>query len=152
MSTLAVVEVILRETGVPMSVRQIVEHSDGRLPTKSKTPDTVVARDLSMDIKKKGEESLFIRTAPGRYTLRALHLALQAEQADRERDPSHGRDGSNGSVGNHTAAHQASVADHSDSNPTSTTDLVSSALSAERRGTLPAKNTTVQSDRVRDAE
>jgi hypothetical protein len=72
MSTLAVVEEILRETAVPMSVREIVERAGVRLPSKSKTPDTVVARDLSMDIKKKGEGSLFIRTSPGRYTLRAL--------------------------------------------------------------------------------
>jgi hypothetical protein len=72
MSTLAVVEEILRETAVPMSVREIVERAGARLPSKSKTPDTVVARDLSMDIKKKGEGSLFIRTSPGRYTLRVL--------------------------------------------------------------------------------
>src|SRR5262245_56021968 len=72
MSTLAVVEEILRETAVPMSVREIVERAGVRLPSKSKTPDTVVARDLSMDIKKKGDASLFVRTSPGRYTLRAL--------------------------------------------------------------------------------
>jgi len=72
MSTLAVVEEILRETAVPMSVREIVERAGARLPSKSKTPDTVVARDLSMDIKKRGEASLFIRTSPGRYTLRSL--------------------------------------------------------------------------------
>src|SRR6266850_8290845 len=72
MSTLAVVEEILRETAVPMSVREIVERSGVRLPSKSKTPDTVVARDLSMDIKKKGDGSQFARTSPGRYTLRAL--------------------------------------------------------------------------------
>ena len=72
MSCLAVVEEILRETEVPMSVREIVERAGARLPSKSKTPDTVVARDLSMDIKRKGEGSLFIRTSPGRYTLRTL--------------------------------------------------------------------------------
>lgn len=72
MSTLAVVEEILRETAVPMSVREIVERAGVRLPSKSKTPDTVVARDLSMDIKRKGEVSLFVRTSPGRYTLRTL--------------------------------------------------------------------------------
>jgi HB1/ASXL restriction endonuclease-like protein with HTH domain len=72
MSTLAVVEDILRETAVPMSVREIVERAGVRLPSKSKTPDTVVARDLSMDIKRKGESSLFVRTSPGRYTLRTL--------------------------------------------------------------------------------
>ena len=75
MTTLAVVEEILRETAVPMSVREIVERAGVRLPSKSKTPDTVVARDLSMDLKKKGEASLFARTSPGRYTLRALASA-----------------------------------------------------------------------------
>jgi len=72
MSTLAVVEEILRETSIPMSVREIVERAGVRLPSKSKTPDTVVARDLSMDLKKKAEASIFVRTSPGRYTLREL--------------------------------------------------------------------------------
>ena len=72
MSTLAVVEEILRETATPMSVKEIVDRAGSRLPSKSKTPDTVVARDLSMDIKKKGDGSLFVRTSPGRYTLREL--------------------------------------------------------------------------------
>jgi hypothetical protein len=82
MSTLAVVEEILRETAVPMSVREIVERAGVRLPSKSKTPDTVVARDLSMDIKRKGESSLFVRTSPGRYTLRMLAgLALPNDAA-----------------------------------------------------------------------
>jgi len=80
MSTLAVVEEILRETAVPMSVREIVERAGARLPSKSKTPDTVVARDLSMDIKKKGDTSLFIRTSPGRYTLRALATGSHPSQ------------------------------------------------------------------------
>jgi hypothetical protein len=74
MSTLAVVEEILRETALPMSVREIVERAASRLPSKSKTPDTVVARDLSMDIKKRGDGSLFVRTSPGRYTLRELYM------------------------------------------------------------------------------
>ncbi|MBZ0238754.1 MAG: winged helix-turn-helix domain-containing protein [Deltaproteobacteria bacterium] len=72
MSTLAVVEEILRETAVPMSVREIVQRAGVRLPSKSKTPDTVVARDLSLDIKRKGDASRFARTSPGRYTLRDL--------------------------------------------------------------------------------
>ena len=72
MSTLAVVEDILRETAVPMSVREIVQRAGARLPSKSKTPDTVVARDLSLDIKRKGEASRFARTSPGRYTLREI--------------------------------------------------------------------------------
>jgi hypothetical protein len=74
MSTLLIVEEVLRERGIPMVVREIVEAAAERLPTKSKTPDTVVARDLAMDIKRHGVESKFTRVAPGRYTLRALVL------------------------------------------------------------------------------
>lgn len=74
MSTLSVVEGILHETRVPMSVREIVERAGLRLPSRSNTPDTVVARDLSMDIKKNGDGSRFVRTAPGRFTLRALAM------------------------------------------------------------------------------
>lgn len=87
MSTLAVVEEILRETAVPMSVREIVERAGARLPSKSKTPDTVVARDLSMDIKKKGESSIFIRTSPGRYTLRVYAMQAQQAQAAQNAQP-----------------------------------------------------------------
>ena len=72
MSTLMIVEEVLRERGAPMVVREIVEAAGERLPTKSRTPDTVVARDLSMDIKRRGPESSFIRTSPGKYTLRQL--------------------------------------------------------------------------------
>lgn len=110
MSTLAVVEEILRETETPMSVRQIVEYADGSLPTRSITPDTVVARDLSLDIKKKGERSLFIRTAPGRYTIREIHLRKLSEAS--------------ATAGADDAA---------------TTPLVSSAIRNERAGTLPAR-------------
>jgi len=81
MSTLAVVEAILRNAAVPLSVREIVERAGDTLPTKSKTPDTVVARDLSMDIKKKGEISLFMRTSPGRYAIREQVLRQQSEVA-----------------------------------------------------------------------
>lgn len=70
MSTLNVVEEILRERRIPMVVREIVVAAGERLPTKSKTPDTVVARDLAMDIKRQGMESKFTRVAPGRYTLK----------------------------------------------------------------------------------
>ena len=77
MSTLAVVESILRDAAVPLSVREIVERAGEQLPTRSKTPDTVVARDLSMDIKKKGDVSLFIRTSPGRYAIREQVMRQQ---------------------------------------------------------------------------
>ncbi len=76
MNTLAVVEEVLRETATPMTVKQIVQRAGARLPSKSKTPDTVVARDLSVNIKKQGEQSLFVRTAPGLYSLRVLVMAM----------------------------------------------------------------------------
>ncbi len=72
MSTLLVVEEVLRERGTPMVVREIVVAAAERLPTKSRTPDTVVARDLAMDIKRRGEASKFTRVSPGKYTLREL--------------------------------------------------------------------------------
>jgi len=72
MSTLLVVEEVLRERGTPMVVREIVQVAGPRLPSKSKTPDTVVARDLAMDIKKRGDASKFTRVSPGKYTLREL--------------------------------------------------------------------------------
>lgn len=71
-STLPVVTEILRSTAVSMTVRQIVEAAGAELPTRSKTPCTVVARDLAMDIKRKGEASAYVRTGPGRFTLRGL--------------------------------------------------------------------------------
>lgn len=92
MSTLSVVEDILRETAIPMSVREIVQRAGTRLPSKSKTPDTVVARDLSLDIKRKGDASRFARTSPGRYTLRdlagqSLPAPMAASALKQERAP-----------------------------------------------------------------
>ncbi len=124
MSTLAVVEEILRETRVPMSVREIVERAGERLPTKSKTPDTVVARDLSMDIKKKGEDSKFIRTAPGRYTMRELVVQTGDVAA--------------ASAGAEANGHQAAQSPPQADSPAAT-PMVSSAISGERAGTKPAQ-------------
>ena len=72
MSTLYVVEEVLREIQSPLVVKKIVEIAGPRLNTRSKTPDTVVARDLAMDIKRNGDGSKFARVAPGKYTLREL--------------------------------------------------------------------------------
>ncbi len=80
--TLQAVTEILRRNAVPMSVREIVEQGGTALPTRSRTPMTVVARDLAMDIKNKGEASAFVRTAPGRYTLRELLVRRAAPISD----------------------------------------------------------------------
>lgn len=126
MSTLAVVEGILRDTKVPMSVREIVERAGTSLPTKSKTPDTVVARDLSMDIKKRGEESLFIRTAPGRYTMREFVAGAQPGVVD----------------GAHTVSPETvsseTVPPQSPNATDGVTPVLGQALGAERAGPKPA--------------
>jgi hypothetical protein len=71
-STLAVVEDVLRKARIPLSVPQIVTRARGRLPTKAKRPELVVARDLALSLRRLGDESPFARTAPGRFTLRDL--------------------------------------------------------------------------------
>jgi HB1, ASXL, restriction endonuclease HTH domain len=81
MNTLTVVEEVLRETQSPMVVKEIVQRAGERLPTRSKTPDTVVARDLAMDIKRLGDESKFTRVSPGKYTLRELVPRVMTEPA-----------------------------------------------------------------------
>ncbi len=145
MSTLAVVEEILRETRVPMSVRQIVEYAGDRLPTKSKTPDTVVARDLSMDIKRQGEASVFVRAAPGRYTLRDIHKPdVAAPQPSEPAATDSGTESvalptapsQNGSDGAHGLHPANSVADRSTTEPA--TPVLSSAMKAERAAPLAA--------------
>lgn len=132
MSTLVVVEEILRETQVPMSVRQIVELAGDRLPTKSKTPDTVVARDLSMDIKRRGEDSLFVRTSPGRYSLRELQVqASTPASTDAAPQPAAAQPAT---AANAPAGEQAQAQAGGD-----TTPVLSTAMRADRAATLPAK-------------
>jgi HB1, ASXL, restriction endonuclease HTH domain len=69
---LAIVARMLHSYGRPMTVTQIVEHAIGdlALPTASRTPRTIVARDLAIDIKKYGDSSRFVRVAPGTFALR----------------------------------------------------------------------------------
>ena len=75
-----IVEVVLREAGLPLTAQQIVNLAGARLPSRSKTPDTVVARDLAIQIKRLGEASPFVRVAPGLFTMRDL-VASQAPAA-----------------------------------------------------------------------
>lgn len=147
MSTLAVVEQILRETKIPMSVRQIVEHARGRLPTKSKTPDTVVARDLSMDIKRKGEASIFIRTAPGRYTIREIHLQNLAEQQAAQADAAAQIPASSAQRQDQPTA--AQPASSPPAPQPQSTSIISSALRENRAGPLPARSASSSADEQR---
>ena len=129
MSTLATVEQVMRETKTPMSVRDIVELAGDALPTRSKTPDTVVARDLSIDIKRLGEESRFVRTAPGRYTMREFVVNGSVKMGDSGMRPLALRHqtSSDGTATPERAPEQT------------TTPVLSSALRDGRQGVLPAQ-------------
>lgn len=90
MSTLDVVAEVLREAAPrSLCVREIVEHAGDRLPTASRTPATVVRRDLAIDIRTLGDASRFARVDRGKFLLRAslpsalaaLHDELSAEIA-----------------------------------------------------------------------
>lgn len=121
MSTLSVVEEVLRACGAPLSVREIVQRAGARLPSKSKTPDTVVARDLAMDIKRLGDQSRFVRTAPGRYAVRELATVTGP------------------------TAPGVTVTDAAAPGPTAT-PLAATALKQDRVAALPAKRDGVRRD------
>jgi len=142
MSTLAVVEGILRDAAVPLSVREIVERAGDTLPTKSKTPDTVVARDLSMDIKKKGESSLFIRTSPGRYAIRE-QVMMQQRAAAAGSQPANGAQPASEAPQAPSEAPQAPIDRPADGH--APTPVLSQAL-GERAPTRPATSPPVKSD------
>lgn len=85
--TLPIIATVLREAGigVVLSVRDIVARAGDRLPTKSVTPETVVSRDLAMDIKIHGDASRFRRLAPGMFGL--ADRSADAPDAPQERSP-----------------------------------------------------------------
>lgn len=62
------IEQILREAQRPLRVAEIVELDDGKLPTCSRTPETAIARDLSLAIKYQ-IDCRFVRVAPGLFAL-----------------------------------------------------------------------------------
>jgi HB1, ASXL, restriction endonuclease HTH domain len=88
-STLDVVAEVLREVAPrALRVRQIAELAGSRLPTASQTPQTVVARDLAVDIRDRGDGSRFLRVARGEYVLKhASPIAFYSDElfADRSR-------------------------------------------------------------------
>ena len=144
MSTLATVEQVMRQTQTPMSVRDIVETAGDALPTRSKTPDTVVARDLSMDIKRLGDESRFVRTAPGRYTLREFVSCGLIQMGDTGRLPASAMADA---VAAQSAIAQTRVA-QSAAAPAGqeTTPVLSSALSGDRQPVLPASKSQTREE------
>lgn len=138
MSTLATVEQVMRETKTPMSVRDIVEMAGDSLPTRSKTPDTVVARDLSMDLKRLGEESRFVRTAPGRYTMREFVRTGLVKMGDSGMRPL-------------ALRHQTSSETPASDSGNGATPVLASALRDGRQGVLPAQPSSQEdANRSRD--
>jgi hypothetical protein len=139
MSTLAVVEAILREAAMPLSVREIVERAGDALPTKSKTPDTVVARDLSMDIKRRSDGSTFVRTSPGRYAIREL---AQAQGRDADDQTAEATESAPLAPAITTATAPVSpiapIAPQTLSDSSVPTPLVGQSLPHDRNGTRPA--------------
>jgi len=71
MSTLDVVAEILREVA-PRAIksREIARLAGDRLPTQSRTPETVVSRDLAIDVKRHGATSRFLRADRGAFLLK----------------------------------------------------------------------------------
>lgn len=99
-TVLDVIAEIFRRSPIPrsMSVAEIVAAATGdvELPTNSKTPHTIVSRDLALDVKHNGDASRFVRTAPGRFCLRDqcahLGIVIDSQSAEVRDSFSAGRD------------------------------------------------------------
>ena len=71
MSTLDVVTEVLREVAPrALRARQIAALAGNRLPTASRTPETVISRDLALDVKDRGASSRFLRVDRGAFVLK----------------------------------------------------------------------------------
>jgi hypothetical protein len=71
MSTLDVVAQILREEAPrALKARQIAALAVGRLVSASKTPETVISRDLAIDVRDRGASSRFLRVDRGAFVLK----------------------------------------------------------------------------------
>lgn len=81
MSTLDVAAEVLREVAPrALKARQIAELAGSRLPTASRTPETVVSRDLALDVKDRGAASRFLRVDRGAFVLKeALPTAFYSD-------------------------------------------------------------------------
>ncbi len=70
--TLSITEAILTEARKPLRVRELLDRSRGRYPTRARFPDTVIARDLALDVRD-NPGSRFERVESGLYGLRELN-------------------------------------------------------------------------------
>jgi len=70
-STLDIVAEVLREVAPrALKARQIAALAGDRLPTASRTPETVVSRDLAVDVRDRGTSSRFLRVDRGAFVLK----------------------------------------------------------------------------------
>ena len=90
--------------------------------------DTVVARDLSMDIKRLGDESRFVRTAPGRYTMREFLVNGLVKMGDSGLRPL--------ALRHQNSSNGAAAPEAAPTPAVSTTPVLSSALRDGRQGVL----------------
>lgn len=81
MSTLDVVAEVLREVAPrALCAKEIADLAGARLPTASRTPQTVVSRDLAIDVRDLGAASRFLRVDRGEFVLKeALPTALYSD-------------------------------------------------------------------------
>jgi DNA (cytosine-5)-methyltransferase 1 len=80
-STLDVVAEVLREVAPrALKAREIAARTAGRLLSTSKTPATVISRDLALDLRDRKEQSRFLRVDRGAFVLKeALPLAFYSD-------------------------------------------------------------------------
>ncbi len=79
---------VLQQAKQPLHYREITEQAleQGLLETVGATPEASLNAQLSVDIKQKGSQSLFVRTKPGYYALNGNIAAPEqvAEKAEEE--------------------------------------------------------------------
>lgn len=76
---------VLQQEGKPLSVRIITQlaQSKGLLKSEGQTPWQTMKSKLSTDILRRGESSLFMRSAEGRFALREWESVVPEYKADR---------------------------------------------------------------------
>lgn len=81
MDSLDASEKVLQETGQPLHYKEITDRiiSQNYWQTEGKTPDQTVNARICVDINRKGEDSRFIRTAPGVFGLRRWESKSDSE-------------------------------------------------------------------------
>jgi restriction system protein len=81
MDSLDASEKVLQETGQPLHYKEITNRilSQNYWQTEGKTPDQTVNARIAVDIKKRGDNSRFVRTAPGVFGLRRWETTAGSE-------------------------------------------------------------------------